>query len=104
MGKQVTKYPISTVKFKEAGNATLGSIKLWFDNKFGRLNHDEKGIDLGNFEAEDKILVIYKDGNYEITDQELTQRFDPEKIILIEKFDPEKIITAVYADMEKKQY
>ena len=63
-----------------------------------------KGIFLGSFEADDKILVIYKDGNYEITDQEMTQRFEPDKILLIEKFDPEKIITAVYADMEKKQY
>jgi topoisomerase-4 subunit A len=50
------------------------------------------------------LLVIYSDGNYEITDQELTQRFDVDKILLIEKFDPEKIITAVYLDKEKLQY
>lgn len=49
-------------------------------------------------------MVIYNDGNYEITDQELTQKLDAEKVILIEKFDPEKIITAVYLDNEKKQY
>ncbi|MEP6596536.1 MAG: DNA gyrase/topoisomerase IV subunit A [Ginsengibacter sp.] len=104
IGIQVTKHKISKVKFLEAGNATLGSIQLWFDDKFGRLNHDEKGIDLGNFIPEDRILVIYKDGNYEITDQDLKQRFNPEEILLIEKFDPEKIITAVYADMEKKQF
>ncbi len=59
---------------------------------------------LGNFEGDDKILVIYKDGNYEITGQEITQRFDPDSIELIEKFDPEKIITAVYLDHEKLQY
>jgi len=104
MGNQVTKYPIRSVKFKEAGIATLGSINVWFDDKFGRLNNDGKGIDLGSFEAEDQILVIYNDGTYEITDQEMTQRFDPEKVLLIEKFDPEKIITAVYLDDEKKQY
>lgn len=104
LGNQVTKYPISKVKFLDQGKATLGSIKLWFDNKFGRLNHDEKGIELGDFNAEDRILVIYKDGTYELTDQELTQRFNPDEIILIEKFDTEKIITAVYADMEKKQF
>ena len=44
------------------------------------------------------------DGNYEITDQELTQRFDPEKLLLIEKYDADKIITAVYLDNEKLQY
>jgi topoisomerase-4 subunit A len=59
---------------------------------------------LGSFEPEDKFLVIFKDGNYEITDQELTQRFDPENVLMIEKYDPEKIITAVYLDKEKYQF
>ena len=104
MGNQVTKYAIKSVRFKEAGKASLSGRKLWFDDKFGRLNADEKGILLGSFEADDRILVIYNDGNYEITDQEMTQRFDAENIILIEKFDPEKIVTLVYLDDEKKQY
>jgi topoisomerase-4 subunit A len=104
MGNQVTKYPIRSVKFKEAGVATLGSIKLWFDDKFGRLNHDGKGIELGDFDAEDRILVIYTDGTYEITDQELTQRFNPEEVMLVEKFDPERIISAIYLENEKLQY
>ena len=100
IGNQVTKYPIRSVKFKEAGLASLSSIKLWFDDKFGRLNHDGKGIALGDFDANDKILVIHTDGTYELTDQELTQRFNPEEILLVEKFDPEKTITAIYLDNE----
>jgi topoisomerase-4 subunit A len=39
----------------------------------------------GTFDADDKILVAYSDGNYEITDQELTQKLDAEKVLLIEK-------------------
>ena len=104
IGNQVTKYPVKSVKFKEAGKSTLDAKKLWFDNKFGRLNSEEKGKYLGKFDAEDRILVIYNDGNYEITDQELTQRFDIEKILLIEKFKTDKIVTAVYLDNEKLQY
>ena len=104
IGNQVTKYLIKTVKFKEAGNATLDAKKLWFDNKFGRLNTDGKGEYLGKFDAENRLLVIYTDGNYEITDQELTQRFDTEKVLLIEKFDPEKVISAIYYDREKLQF
>ena len=104
IGSQVTKYPIKSVKFKEAGKSTLDAKKLWFDNKFGRLNSEEKGEYLGKFDAEDRILVIFNDGNYEITDQELTKRFDTEKVLLIEKFNPEKIITAVYYDKEKVQF
>jgi len=104
IGNQVTKYPIKSVKFKEAGKSTLSAIKLWFDDKFGRLNTEQKGIYLGNFDGSEKLLVIYTDGNYELTDLEMTQRFDPEKILLVEKFNPEKIITAVYLDNDKQQY
>ncbi|MGC4104187.1 DNA gyrase/topoisomerase IV subunit A [Ferruginibacter sp.] len=104
IGNIVTKYPVKSVKFKEAGKSTLDAKKLWFDNKFGRLNTEEKGEYLGKFDAEDRILVVYNDGNYEITDQELTQRIDAEKVLLIEKFNPEKIVTAVYLDNEKLQY
>jgi topoisomerase IV subunit A len=103
MGNQVTKYPIKSVRFKEAGRSTLAGRKLWFDDKFGRLNTEEKGTFLGSFE-EEKLLVIYNDGYYEITATELTQRFEADKILLIEKFDPVKIITAIYLDNEKFQY
>jgi len=104
MGNQVTKYPIKAVKFKEAGKATLSGRDLWFDDKFGRLNADGKGVLLGSFEPDDRILVIFNDGNYMITDQEMTQRFDAENILLIEKFDPEKVISAVYLDKKNLQF
>lgn len=104
MGNQVTKYAVKSVKFKEAGKSTLSGRKLWFDNTFGRLNTEEKGIYLGSFDNEDRLLVVYNNGNYEISDTELSQRFDGEKVMMIEKFDPEKVITAVYLDKEKLQY
>jgi len=103
LGNIVTKYPIRTVKFKEAGRSTLAGRKLWYDAKFGRLNADGKGKLLGTFEDEN-LLVIYHDGNYEITNTELTQRFDSDKILMLEKFNPEHIITAVYKDNDKKQF
>jgi hypothetical protein len=43
IGNQVTKYPIKTVRLKRPANQTLDAKKLWFDNKFGRLNTEEKG-------------------------------------------------------------
>jgi topoisomerase-4 subunit A len=106
MGNTITKYPIKAdgVKLKEAGVSTIAGKKLWYDDQFGRLNTDEKGQYLGMFDGDDRILVVYSGGNYEITDQELTQKLDAEKVLLIEKFNPEKLITAIYADMDKKQY
>ncbi len=103
MGNQVSKYPIKSVKFKEAGRSTLAGRKLWFDDKFGRLNTEGKGQYLGSFE-EEKLLVIYQDGVYELTDTELQQRFEPDKILMIEKFNPDKILTAVYLDNDKQQF
>ena len=104
IGNQVTKYPIKSVKFKEAGVSTLSAKKMWFDDVYGRLNIDEKGEYLGMFDPDDRILVIFNDGHYEIVSQELTQRFDPEKILLIEKHNPDGVITAIYLDQEKLQY
>jgi topoisomerase-4 subunit A len=104
MGNQVTKYPIKNIKLKEKGKSTLSGRKLWFDDTFGRLNSEEKGEYLGSFQPEDRLLVIYHDGHYEITDTELTQRFDPEKVVEIERFNPDKVITAIYYDNEKLQF
>ncbi|MFX7768529.1 hypothetical protein ABTK15_21210, partial [Acinetobacter baumannii] len=58
---------------------------------------------LGIFEDE-KIIIFYNDGTYELTDTEITQRFEADKIALIEQFDPEKIISAVYLDADKNQF
>jgi topoisomerase-4 subunit A len=103
-GNQLTKYPVKSIKFKEAGRSTLAGRKLWFDGQFGRLNTDEKGRYLGMFEGEDKLLTIYKNGTYEITDQELTQRFEADDLLLIERFNPSAVLTAIYYDSEKLQY
>jgi topoisomerase-4 subunit A len=103
MGNQVTKHTVKAIKLKEKGKSTLASRKLWFDDVYGRLNAEEKGVYLGSFD-EDQILVIYQDGTYELTNTELTQRFDVDKIVLIEKFVPAKAITAVYLDVEKSQF
>jgi len=105
-GITVTKYPIKAdgVKLKEAGVSTIAGRKFWYDEQFGRLNNDEKGQYLGVFEADDKILIVYNDGYYEVTDQELMQKIDTEKVLLIEKYDAQKILTVVYVDMKTKQF
>jgi topoisomerase-4 subunit A len=56
------------------------------------------------FEPDDRLLVIYTDGYYELCDTEQNRRFDIEKIALVEKFTAEKVITAVYLDSDKGQF
>lgn len=103
IGNQVTKYSVKSIRMKEAGKSTLAGIKLWFDDKFGRLNTEAKGKFLGTFEDE-KIIVFNRNGTYEITDTELNQRFEPDTILLIQKHLPEQVISAVYLDQDKKQF
>jgi len=103
-GNQVTKYPVKSVKFKEKGRSTLSAIKIWYDPATGRLNKDENGQLLGRFEENDRIIVFYKDGNYELTDFELTNRYDTDSILKIEKFNPEKVITTIYYDTKTDQH
>lgn len=97
-GNTLTKYPIRKIELKKKGVSTLGGSDIWYDEVIGRLNLEGRGKFLGNFEGEDSILVIYKDGNYELTSFELTNRYQTNELLLIEKFNPEKVISAVYLD------
>jgi topoisomerase-4 subunit A len=100
-GNQVTKYPVRNVKFKEAGKSTLSAPEIWYDEQVGRLNTDGYGVLLGRFRTDDRIIVFYQDGNYELTDFDLGNRYESEQILLLEKFRMEKPITAIYWDEEK---
>ncbi len=103
-GNQVIKHPIKSIRFKDKGRSTLAGKKIWYDDNFGRLNTDEKGRYLGSFDEQDKVIVFYKDGTYELTDIELTQRFETEQVMLIEQFNPDRIVSAVYYDADKQHY
>lgn len=97
-GNQVTKYPVKSVKLKERGRSTLSAQKVFYDETFGRLNKDGAGRLLGQFNDGDRIIAFYKDGSYELTDFDLSNRFNAEEVVLIEKFSQEQVVTAVYYD------
>ncbi len=97
-GNIVTKYPVRKVQLKMEGKSTLGGVDIWYDDSVGRLNRDERGTHLGNFQSEDKILIVYNSGEYELTSFELSNRYEPDKIYLIDKYDPEAVISAIHYD------
>lgn len=103
-GNILTKYPVRRVQLKREGASTLGGLEVYYDDAVGRLNTDTRGKLLGSFHGDERILVVYKNGNYELTNYELTNRYDFENLLLIEKFDPEKIISAVYYDGNTKSW
>ncbi|PQJ12777.1 DNA gyrase/topoisomerase IV subunit A [Flavipsychrobacter stenotrophus] len=103
-GNQVTKYPVKSTRFKEKGRSTLSAMKIWYDDTVGRLNKEEKGTLLGRFDEKDRVIAFYKDGTYEITDYELTNRYDTDSLVLIEKFHPKRVVTAVYWEAKSNQF
>ncbi len=103
-GNTITKYPIRKVDFLKAGSSTLSKLNLWYDEDAGRLNKDSRGKYLGKFDADDQIITFTRNGSYKITNYELTNRFEPEKTLLVEKFHPKKAVSAVYVDGESKAY
>jgi topoisomerase-4 subunit A len=101
-GNILTKYPVRKIQLKAEGKSTLGGVDIYYDDSIGRLNRDDRGKKLGNFNAEDAILICYNDGSYELTSFELTNRYEFQKVELISKFDPEMVLTAIYLDGESK--
>ncbi len=103
-GNQLTKYPVRKVDLREKGGSTLGGVKIWWDNITGRLTGDAKGQYLGEFDSDDRVLAIFNDGTYEITNYELINRFEPNELYLIQKFYLEQPIQVVYFDGKSKNH
>lgn len=103
MGNILTKFELHRIVLKEKGISTLGGRKIWFDPDVLRLNSDGRGNFLGEFQGEDQILVIYKNGEYQLYNFDLSNHFDPD-ILSIEKYRPGKVISAVYYDAEQRYF
>lgn len=103
MGNILSKFEIHRIVLKEKGISTLGGRKIWFDPDVLRLNSDGRGNFLGEFQGDDQILVIYKSGEYQLYNFDLSNHFDPD-ILSIEKYRPGKVISAVYYDAEQAYF
>ncbi len=102
-GNIVTKNAIKKIELKERGISTLKPRKLWFDESVQRLNVDDRGELLGEFKADDKLLIISQSGKAKVIIPELSTRFD-EDMVVLEKWIPTKPISAIYYDGEKEKY
>ena len=102
-GNTVTKYFVRKVELKEKGVSTLKPRKIWFDTAIRRLNLEERGILLGAFKGDDKLLVATQQGTVRVITPELSLHFD-DSVSHIEKWIPEKPITAVHFDSVKERY
>lgn len=101
MGNILTKAEVHKISLKQKGGSTLGGRKVWFDQDVLRLNYDERGRFLGEFQSDDQILVVHDNGDFYTTTFDITNHYEG-GIIRIEKFDANKIWTAVLYDADQK--
>lgn len=103
MGNLLTKFDVHKISLKQRGGSTLGGRKVWFDADVLRLNYDGRGQYLGEFQSDDQILVVLKNGEFYTTDFDLNNHYTTD-IQVIEKFDAGKVWTAVLYDADQQNY
>jgi len=102
-GNLLTKNSIHRIGLKSHGGSTLGGRKVWFDPDVRRLNYDDHGIFLGEFNSGDKILVVLKNGDFYITDFDINNHYE-ENIQVIEKFDENKVWSVALNDVDQQGF
>ena len=73
-GNLVTKNAIQKISLRAKGISTIGGKSIWFDTDVQRLNEDGRGMLLGEFSGNDKIIAVFKNGTYYTTSYDLSNR------------------------------
>ena len=102
-GNLLTKEPVHRIGLKSHGHSTLGGRKVWFDSDVNRINYEEHGCYLGEFNDEDAILVVLDNGEFYITNFDAHNHYE-DNIQVIEKWNAEKVWTAVLFDADNQGY
>ena len=102
-GNLLTKFQVHRIGLKSHGHSTLGGRKVWYDPDVNRLNYDEHGQLLGEFNDGDQILVILKNADYYLTGFDANVHFE-DNIDRLEKYEPEKVWSCVLYDADNQGY
>jgi topoisomerase-4 subunit A len=102
-GNLLTKYSIHRIALKSHGHSTLGGRKVWWDPDVCRLNYDEHGQLLGEFNEGDSILVVLENGEFYISNFDSNNHYES-NVRFVEKWKPEKVWTAVLFDADQQGY
>ena len=102
-GNLLTKFQVHRIGLKSHGHSTLGGRKVWYDPDVNRLNYDEHGRLLGEFNDGDSILVILQNGDYYLAHFDPNVHFE-DNIQRIEKYDADKVWSCVLYDADNQGY
>ena len=103
MGNLVTKLDVANIRLKSHGGSTLGGRKVWFDPDVKRLNYDGQGNFLGEFNSDEQILVIRRNGEFYVTNFDINNHYEDD-ILRIEKYEAGKVWTACLFDADQQGY
>ena len=103
MGNLLSKNEIARITLKSHGGSTLGGRKVWWDPDVNRINYDEQGEYLGEFQSDDQILVLLPNGDFYVTNFDTNNHYE-NNILRIEKYDSAKVWTAVLFDKDQSGY
>ena len=102
-GNLLTKRTIRRIGLKSHGHSTLGGRKVWFDPDVNRINYDENGRFLGEFNDGESILVVLDNGDFYITNFDPNNHYE-DNILRLEKWNEHKIWTAILYDADNDGY
>ena len=102
-GNLLTKQSVHRITLKSRGHSTLGGRKVWYDPDVRRINYEERGMYLGEFNDDDKILLFLQNGTFRFTDSDANNHYE-EGIQRIEKWDPDKVWTVALYDADNSNY
>ena len=102
-GNLLTKFQVHRIGLKSHGHSTLGGRKVWYDPDVNRLNYDEHGRLLGEFNDGDQILVILKNGDYYLSGFDANVHFE-DNISHLEKYEADKVWSCVLYDADNQGY
>ena len=102
-GNLLTKYQVHRIGLKSHGHSTLGGRKVWYDPDVNRLNYDEHGRLLGEFNDGDQILVILKNGEYYLSGFDANVHFE-DNIDRLEKYEADKVWSCILFDADNQGY
>ena len=102
-GNILTKLDVSKVTLKSHGSSTLGGLKVWYDSDIKRLNYDGQGKLLGEFDGDDQVLVMLRDGRFYLTSFDVNNHYEDD-MLRIEKYDPSKVWTCIYYNSAQSDY
>ena len=102
-GNLFSRYSIHKIVLKEKGTSTLGGQDIWFDEDVRRLNTDGRGVLLGEFKGDDKLVVWTSKNQYYITGFGVDQHF-PDETVRVERYVAGKVYSLCYFDREQNYY